>query len=75
MSVVNGPPWQSRAGRLGRHVPRGPRGGLTGAVDANMPLFVLAGFGAAAALAAQVLYLDDMSWAPHGVSSRPRTVA
>ena len=43
----------------------------TGAVTAQVALYVLAGFGGAAALAATALNLDDLSWAPPGVPARP----
>lgn len=36
------------------------------AVQARHPLYVSAGFGGAAALVAQRLHLDDLSWAPEG---------
>lgn len=41
------------------------------AVQAQQPLYVAAGFGGAAALVAQRLQLDDLSWAPDDFPSRP----
>ena len=41
------------------------------AVDAQQPLYVSAGFGGAAALVAQQLQLDDLSWAPGDFPARP----
>ena len=41
------------------------------AVQAQQPLYVSAGFGGAAALVAQRLQLDDLSWAPEDFPARP----
>ena len=41
------------------------------AVEAQQPLYVSAGFGGAAALVAQRLLLDDLSWAPADFPARP----
>ncbi len=41
------------------------------AVEARQPLYVSAGFGGAAALVAQRLLLDDLSWAPEDFPARP----
>lgn len=41
------------------------------AVEAGQPLYVSAGFGGAAALVAQRLNLDDLSWAPNDFPARP----
>lgn len=41
------------------------------AVEERHPLYVSAGFGGAAALVAQQLHLDDLSWAPEDFPTRP----
>ena len=41
------------------------------AVQAGKPLYVVAGFGGAAALVAQALKIDDLSWAPDGFPTQP----
>ena len=40
-------------------------------VEAKQPLFVIAGFGGAAALVAQTLGIDDLDWAPNEFPERP----
>lgn len=41
------------------------------AVEAGQPLYVVAGFGGAAALVAQALDIDDLDWAADGFPKRP----
>ena len=41
------------------------------AVEAKQPIYVSAGFGGAAAVVAQRLQLDDLSWAPEDFPARP----
>ena len=41
------------------------------AVEANKPLFAVAGFGGAAALVAQALDIDDLGWAADNFPKRP----
>jgi len=41
------------------------------AVEASQPLYVIAGFGGAAALVARALAIDDLDWAPVGFPKQP----
>lgn len=41
-------------------------------VRSGQPLYVVAGFGGAAALVAQALKINDLSWAPAGFPTRPQ---
>lgn len=41
-------------------------------IQAGQPLYVVAGFGGAAALVAQALKIDDLSWAPDGFPTQPK---
>ena len=41
-------------------------------IQADQPLYVVAGFGGAAALVAQALKIDDLSWAPDGFPTQPK---
>lgn len=41
-------------------------------IQAGKPLYVVAGFGGAAALVAQALKIDDLSWAPDGFPTQPK---